>query len=49
MMFVCEKCGETFHEMPTSHGIVHMTIYPSKPKPTKECNGRVVLIKEIEQ
>ena len=47
--FVCKKCGEVFYEMPASHGIVHMTIYPNKPKPTKECNGRIVPIKEKEQ
>jgi len=43
--FICKKCGERFYEMPTSHGIIHMTLYPNKPKPSEMCDGEVVPIK----
>jgi hypothetical protein len=42
--FICKKCGEKFYEMPLSHGIVHFTFYPNRPKPTKKCNGKIVEI-----
>lgn len=47
--FICKKCGETFYEMPTSHGVCFMTIYPNKPKSARMCDGEVVPISKETQ
>lgn len=44
MKYFCKKCGAGFHEMPISHGVIYMTLYPSDPKASKMCDGEVVSI-----
>ena len=46
--FICKKCGEKFHEIPTSHGVIFMRFAGRKPKPAEMCDGQIVPINQPE-